>query len=229
VYGKICEIRGNRKLIKPIKIPYKCHMELIRDDGYVNVTALCKKGGRKYPKWAATDQGRDVINLLSVQLGISKELLVESKPGRYGKTWSHPRVATCIALWISVGMLVEVTGWLEEWKNMNKVNRTRYAQVLETIEPDENASKEKEIQLRMQKEIGGEIEVKTPSGFIDLLTSDEIIEIKNGRSWKHGMGQVLVYADYYPARRRRLHLFDINPSAEIERICGKFDVHITYE
>ncbi|CAM9756034.1 unnamed protein product [Ectocarpus fasciculatus] len=38
--------------------------------------------------------------------------------------------------------------------------------------------------------IGGEREVKAPSGFVDMH-SDAVIEVKYHNRWKHGLGQVL--------------------------------------
>ena len=37
---------------------------------------------------------------------------------------------------------------------------------------------EKSIQDKLQKEFNGKIEVETPAGFIDILTEDRIIEIR---------------------------------------------------
>ena len=46
--------------------------------------------------------------------------------------------------------------------------------------------------------VGGESEVETPAGFIDVLRETEVIEVKYYRQWKHGLGQVLAYQSYYP-------------------------------
>ena len=53
------------------------------------------------------------------------------------------------------------------------------------------------------------IEVKTPAGCIDMLTSDAVIEIKRMRMWKQALGQVLAYSAYYPRHMRVIHLFGV--------------------
>lgn len=50
-------------------------------------------------------------------------------------------------------------------------------------------------------------EVRTPFGRIDILTPDEIIEVKTIERWREGLGQLKVYEDAYPDRYLHLHLF----------------------
>ena len=83
--------------------------------------------------------------------------------------------------------------------------------------------------MKLQEELGGCIEVYTEFGFIDLLTDKEIIEIKNGNNWKHGFGQIIVYGEFYPLHKKRLHLFNIQKDLEIEKFCKKYNVNIEYE
>jgi len=93
---------------------------------------------------------------------------------------------------------------------------------------------EKTIQLRLQSELGGEIEVKTPAGPIDLLTDNEIIEIKKIKNWKAALGQILIYGDYYPKHQKRIHLFGRTSNGDltfktIEKHYAKFNVVMTLE
>lgn len=74
-------------------------------------------------------------------------------------------------------------------------------------------------------------------GFVDILTKDEIIEVKEAASWKHALGQVLAYSTSLPKTyRKRIHLFrrngeniDAYEISVAERICRLFDVHLTHE
>lgn len=52
---------------------------------------------------------------------------------------------------------------------------------------------EKEISDNIAKKINGRREVICEAGSIDILTDNEIIEVKNYRQWKHAIGQLLVY------------------------------------
>ena len=81
----------------------------------------------------------------------------------------------------------------------------------------------------IQKELCGKIEVETDSGFIDLLTETEIIEIKNGKQWKSAVGQILVYSLEYPVHKKRIHLFDIEFDENINEKCKIYDIYVSYE
>ncbi|WP_052710505.1 hypothetical protein [Azospirillum thiophilum] len=78
--------------------------------------------------------------------------------------------------------------------------------------------------------IGAKREVRCGSGWCDLLSSSEIVEVKEGRHWRHALGQALAYSTYWPDRRRRIHLFDIDNAvhlAECVRVCAAFDVVVS--
>jgi hypothetical protein len=91
---------------------------------------------------------------------------------------------------------------------------------------------EKEIQHEMWNFYGGDKEVLTPVGKIDLLTSSELIEIKVMHRWKDALGQILAYSHFYPSHLRRIHLFGETHSRsknDIEEICGKHNITVTYD
>ncbi len=91
---------------------------------------------------------------------------------------------------------------------------------------------EKKIQSKLAKQEGGTVEVPTPVGRIDVLTSTQIIEVKEWRRWKEALGQILSYAEYYPDRERRVHLFGCPTDVEvfqIETIFKKYEILTTWE
>lgn len=57
------------------------------------------------------------------------------------------------------------------------------------------------------KIINSKMEVSTISGRIDILTSTEVIEVKQVKKYKHAMGQVASYGYYYPQHQKRIHLY----------------------
>ena len=112
--------------------------------------------------------------------------------------------------------------------------------LLEPIEykEAETSSRVKECSVRdaLASLVGGESEVETPAGFIDVLSETEVIEVKYYRQWKHGLGQVLAYQSYYPCLARRLHLFahvgDVdtrNYFALAKNVCDGHEVKVTSE
>lgn len=70
-------------------------------------------------------------------------------------------------------------------------------------------------------------EVQTEVGRIDLLTDQFIFEFKQVRKWKEGLGQLLVYSDYYPKHQKVLYLIGMTSDSYMELIkqhCNRFDV-----
>jgi len=181
-----------------------------------------------------SNKGRYGKKILDLELGagIQKCQLIDSKKGNTAKysqgSWIHPILATNLAQWISPTFGMKVCIWIEEWKTINN-NRSIYDSEINKLKPTHNNQKEKEIQMQLQKELGGEIEVETDSGFIDLLTDTEIIEIKHGKNWKQAMGQVLSYSIDYKDHIKRIHLFDIEYDSHINKTCHVYNVKVTYE
>jgi hypothetical protein len=202
---------------------------LIREDGFINATKLCNLNNKLFGHWFANKNTKKIIEKLKHEL---KQEIVYVKQGGDSKkqgSWIHPLLATNLAQWISSDFSIKVSKWIEEWKSMKEKNKIEYENSLVNLIPDEKDEREKEIQLRLQRELGGEIEVKTEFGFIDLLTHTEIIEIKIGNNWKHGLGQLCVYSQYYKKHKKRLHLFDIEFNEKINEICLNYDIEVSYE
>jgi hypothetical protein len=90
---------------------------------------------------------------------------------------------------------------------------------------------ERQIQLRLHKELGGNMEAYTPIGPVDLVTKTEIIEIKRVEDWKTAFGQVIAKSQAFPKHTKRIHLFG-ESSKQLKKItehCQTFDVVVTFE
>ncbi len=206
--------------------------KIIREkDGYINATLLCKNGGKEFKAWNRLEKTKKIINELSNQLGTDLLIQIEMTGLNENRgAWVHPRLGICLAQWISIKFMLDVSQWVEEWKMMSLKNTEKYKFSFENIEPDNDRSCiEKEIQQRLHENLGGEIEVYTKFGYIDLLTQTELIEIKDGSAWKHGLGQLLAYRKFYLNHNLRLHLFNIDVNDEITEWCGEYNVIVTYE
>ena len=105
---------------------------------------------------------------------------------------------------------------------------------LDSLTAMENAIRpetESMIQVIMQGREGGERNIETPAGAIDLLTDQEVIEIKHVHNWKDAT-KVLVYQTYFPDRQPRVHLFggySRQTRATIEEAFGKLNITVTWE
>lgn len=95
-----------------------------------------------------------------------------------------------------------------------------------------NNQTEKGIQRRLHQELGGLIEVPTSAGPIDLLTPTQLIEIKNIKGWKDGVGNLMVFAVDYPSHQKRLHLFGSSHTSFwgiVDRYCKPLGILATEE
>lgn len=87
------------------------------------------------------------------------------------------------------------------------------------------------ICARLKEELGALSEVVTPSGRIDLLTEDFVIEVKKAEKWKDGVGQLQAYQVYYPTHQKRLHLFGKlgDKLLDIKHVCSLLSIELTIE
>lgn len=103
-------------------------------------------------------------------------------------------------------------------------------ELLDELVTDEKIH-EKDIQVKMQQMFGGQREVHTPVGYIDLLTDTQLIESKRANGWKGALGQVLSYGKFYPNHELVLYLFGDFPGnlKECASLCKTHNVKLIYE
>jgi hypothetical protein len=99
-----------------------------------------------------------------------------------------------------------------------------------TLDPS-SRSREAQIRDRLHQELGGEIEVQTIHGPIDLLTPTELIEVKRIEDWKTGFGQVMAKSPVYPQHDKRLHLFGNSDRTlrNVKACCKEFSIIVSFE
>jgi hypothetical protein len=76
-------------------------------DGYVDVTNLCKVGGKDFNDWRILNRTFDFLLVLSDVVGIPIASLIKISDKNI---WVHPRVAINIGMWISPQFDVKVSG-----------------------------------------------------------------------------------------------------------------------
>jgi hypothetical protein len=82
----------------------------------------------------------------------------------------------------------------------------------------------------LQSKIGGQPEAPSPDGPIDLLTDEEVVEVKAAHNWKDGIGHVLVKARNYPDRYKCLLLFGETGYNldHTQKRCDEFDIQLGF-
>ncbi len=161
-------------------------------------------------------------------------------PGKISRRfrWNSAAVV-CRVVGGDLKLLEEVQRNDKKWKSMEGGSLIQEALLQKTEYHEEHKSpkaSEKFVRNNLALVVGGNIEVETPVGFIDVLSGTEVIEIKYYRQWKHGLGQVLAYHSYYPRLAKRLHLFahtgDVDTCkilALAKPVCEVHAVEVTFE
>ena len=121
----------------------------------------------------------------------------------------------------------------------NPVSEQKYQQQDINLGDNSTANKPKKkhnesyYRNKLAKSLNGRIEVKVPSGRIDILTSNQIIEVKHIKRWKDAVGQITIYGDSYPNHQKRIHLFGIENNSSmillIKEQCLKRNIIATFE
>ena len=117
------DIEGEYKL-QPLDLGDNLYIEN-RDDGYINITNLCKAGNKKFSHWNLLDNTKAFLKELSRSAGIPADLLIQSITGGKNedrKTWVHPYVAINISQWISPQFDVKVSSWIYEVMLTGKID-----------------------------------------------------------------------------------------------------------
>ena len=111
--------------LTPLDLGNDLHIENRYEDGYINVTNLCKAGNKKFNDWNRIDNTKAFLKELSRSAGIPADLLIHSDTGGKNedrKTWVHPYVAINIAQWISPQFYVKVSSWIYEVMLTGKID-----------------------------------------------------------------------------------------------------------
>ena len=89
---------------------------LAREDGFINATAMCKAGGKRFNDWKSLESTKELINEIA-DVDISSELIHIKKGGNDKKkqgSWIHPDLAVSLAQWISPKFSLKVSRWVRE-------------------------------------------------------------------------------------------------------------------
>lgn len=94
-----------------------------------------------------------------------------------------------------------------------------------------NKMKESEAVDRLIQTMGDKNprrEVNCAYGRIDVLTDEEVIEVKSYDEYKHAIGQVLCYGLCHPDKRKRVHIFGEH-SEIVRRACDDLGIGYSHD
>ena len=113
--------------LTPLEVGQGYTIEHREEDGYINVTNLCKAGGKQFKAWKRLDKTKAFLQVLSSEVLIHTSDLIKLGTGskyKDSQTWVQPQVAINIAQWISPRFDVKVSGWVYEIMITGKVDIT---------------------------------------------------------------------------------------------------------
>lgn len=228
--------------------------EMRTSDGMMNATKLCKSAGVQFKDFTKQAKTRKFFAGLAEEMGIKPEgggsndsrdrrslhelypkLIQVQNGGKHKGSWLHPRAMTRLASSVSTRFSVHVTKWVELAKERVAGVREDYDAAISAIQHDPSLQIEREVRVRLADKLGGVQCHIGVLGEIDLVTKDEVIEIKWVCRALHAVGQVLGHSRSFPEKGRRIHLFGevedfsrINMD-ELRNMCGGMDILITEE
>jgi hypothetical protein len=166
-----------------------------------------KPSGKRDPRHWKNEAGQNFIDSVAKKLNMRSKTIYKTTRGRGGATYAHNEIAEAYKLYLS-----------------KKVS-PKYQ-----IEKDVRNTLVNKLQKIYGTEVKTEVAIKT--GFLDILTPNEIIEVKNSKGWKATLGQILVYGLSFPDRNKRIHLFDnthIERTNIIEKTCKQFNIIVSWD
>jgi hypothetical protein len=113
--------------LTPFEIGNGYTIEHREEDGFINVTNLCKAGKKLFKNWKQLDKTKAFLQVLSSSVGIPTDELIKYNIGSIKEraTWAHPQVAINIAQWISPSFDVKVSLWVYEVMMTGKIDITK--------------------------------------------------------------------------------------------------------
>ena len=211
----------------------------------MNATKMCQSATRvegvekKFTNFYCLQGTANYIKALSRRIGVLPRQLVHKGAGGQ-PTFVHPELAVYLASWISSKFAAEVTGWLARARKELPGLDAEVHAALFNLEADERTkSPEAVVRDQLAAELCAQTEVECEHGFVDIVGTFEIIEVKHFRQYKHAVGQVLAYGLSFENKRKRIHLFstdnDLDDSSEItdtidkaRRLCQSLNIGVSF-
>ena len=153
--------------LTPLEVGQGFTIEHREEDGYINVTNLCKAGGKQFKAWKRIQKTKAFLQALSTSVNIFTDVLIKTVSGGLNETratWVHPQVAINIAQWISPQFDVNVSGWVYEIMMTGTVDITNTKSYKELRK--ENKTKDIKIQYLTKKYMKAQPRIKYEEQYV---------------------------------------------------------------
>ena len=94
-----------------------------KEDGYINLTSLCKAGNKEFNEWKRNKKTQAFLEVIISSPRILGNEIIRYNSGSNNErsSWGHPQVAINLAQWISPEFDVQVSKWVYELALTGKV------------------------------------------------------------------------------------------------------------
>ena len=168
------------KQLPPLEVGKGYSIEHRDEDGYINVTNLCKAGDKLFKNWKKTQKTKAFLRVLSSVVLIGTTELIKLGTGSKNiknstsQTWVHPQVAINIAQWISPAFDVKVSGWVYEIMMTGKVDITNTTSFKKLQE--ENKQKSIKIQYLTKKYVKSQPRVQYKEKYVIYVLTTALMK-----------------------------------------------------
>ena len=211
---------------------------MMKRNGYVNVTKMCDEGDKHFFNWKKNSRSKELIKYITDELESDPMVTIMTGENDLRGTYAHPDLIIHIAMWISPSFCIYVTNIVNAWRKLSIENEISYWTNMKNCINDTYNNKyiEKLVRDKLSETLNGKVEILCDNGYIDIVTNDEIIEVKHIDNWKHALGQILSYKidDNFEKHKTRLHLYNEtiiceNNKNQIIKTCNKYNCDVTFE
>ena len=179
-------------------------------DGYIDVTNLCKAGGRLYKNWYRLEKTKEFLRILEEDIKNEYQqnnaahfctaLLIKYETG-YGSnqgTWVHPKVAINIAQWISPKFDVQVTKWVHQLLVVGSVRLTDEHKDEEIMDIQKSKIKYNILKTEGKEEEAYLVKEEIDDRLLELETKNKELENK----WKASLEENNRLSKYLERKKR---------------------------
>jgi hypothetical protein len=159
-------------------------------DGYIDVTNLCKAGGRLYHTWRRKTTTEEFLKILeddmkseyqkdSTRQKCTVELILQEHGGNGERhIWVHPKVAINIAQWISPKFDVQVTKWVHQLLVVGSVKLTDNSSDKDIIDIQRGKIKYNRLKKECKEDEADEVKYEIDKRLLELEIKNKELENK---------------------------------------------------
>ncbi len=176
VYDSESDMDMEEYKLQPLELNNGYTIEHREEDGFVNVTNLCKAAKKQFSDWNELDETDEFLEVLSSSIGLPPNELIKYKTSSSNEKeiWTHPQVAINIAQWISPSFDVKVSSWVFEAMMTGKVYVTNTKSYKELQK--ENKKKDLKIQFLTKKYVKLQPRVQYDEKYVIYILTTKLMK-----------------------------------------------------